>query len=1264
MARKSRNSKRRNRGRRRGSPNQDKVLLGTEAQPLDGTRIIGTLPPLPITTRLLDRVRRRIGSEDFVWQRGVKYAEDKRVAYLKIRGDHVEAGVNGSRRYLVSIAWPSASPERFEGRCTCPFARKGSTCKHMVAAAMTLWFATQKAEEDDANKELSGAAEPSLMMRNLGPNVELRRPRGGIVAGSALPVWLAVLLDTEEAPPPPNEDGPTIPLNPNEPWISYDLLPGAADPMPIEVRVARMGPGMRPTRGKRIYEMDNLSLRELSNEMDVLPEDHLALTYLGARKSTTGKDEPAWDGGSLDRILRLLAHTRDVRIHGEAVRIAKTPIQLRLVVSDFEEDSLRFWIEPIHETGTNDESPDPKNRIPAASGPLPGLRHYIPANPGWVHLSDGSLHPLTNEGTRLLRTFGAFELDKLPTVANEDVDRFREREWPLLASRYPAEILTDRLPNVLAPRPEPRLYLTEPEDMSLAVRASFAYTVPAGDTVEAGPDSPHFLKSSDTEPLIERNPEDEAQYLAQLLQAVAASREIESAELDTEMDPWNIVLSGEDALSFLAEQLPLLESDFSIYGDENLSRLRVNRGDMGTNARVSSEMDWFDLKLGFTAGEQLASASAVLKAWHKKRRFVQMQDGSYAQVPTKWLERYGMLLEEAEHARETLGSRLPKYLASLGAALEDAVDNFQGDDRFEQLKNMLSYPEHLDAITVPRGMKAELRDYQKQGFTWLCWLSDQGYGGCLADDMGLGKTLQALTYILREKEEGNAAGKPVLVVAPTSVVFNWQQEAKRFCPTLNLAVYQGTNRKKILDTLEKGKTDIILTSYPLLRIDSEQLSSIHWHAVFLDESQHVKNADSQTAKSAYRLKSDHNFVMTGTPLENRLDDVWSQFHFTMPGFLGRRKSFARNYGVRSAGQIKPEILKDRLSGLRERIKPFILRRLKEEVAKELPERTEMILHVPLSTEEQHIYATVRDAYRAQVYGAMEKSTKGGPSLTMLEALLRLRQASCHPGLLPFEEAKELGARAGSSKLRTVIDTLEEIISEGHKALVFSQWTSLLDLTQSALKKSKIRTTRLDGSTKDRGAVVEQFQSEDGPPVFLLSLKAGGTGLNLTAADYVIHLDPWWNPAIEAQANDRAHRIGQTRPVFVIKLVSANTVEEKVVELQKHKKALFDAAINDGKQLEDLLTAEEVASFFEPTEAIPEASEIEVPKPEPKPKTGKSDAVRRRRSRRGRRDGGKGKAAAESKEAKAPKDTKESAESTPAVKPSAADDGNTQAHDPS
>jgi len=395
-----------------------------------------------------------------------------------------------------------------------------------------------------------------------------------------------------------------------------------------------------------------------------------------------------------------------------------------------------------------------------------------------------------------------------------------------------------------------------------------------------------------------------------------------------------------------------------------------------------------------------------------------------------------------------------------------------------------------------------------------------------------------------------------------------------------VVIYQGMHRKEVYNPTQNPQPDIVVTSYPVLRIDAELLWGINWHAAILDESQHIKNAESQTAHAAFRLKAKHRFVMTGTPLENRLDDLWSQYNFVMPGFLGRRKSFLQNYSVRPGSvTLDAETLKARLGSLRDRILPFLLRRLKQDVATELPERTEMSLHVELSEAEQRIYATVRDAYRAQVFSAMSEQGRRGARLTILEALLRLRQASCHPSLLPFEEAKELGTQHGSSKIRTLVETLDEIVAEGHKALVFSQWTSLLDLAQEELTKAGIAQTRLDGSTRDREGVVNAFQAEDGPPVFLLSLKAGGTGLNLTAADYVLHLDPWWNPAVEAQANDRAHRIGQTRPVVVIKLVAAGTVEEKVVSLQRQKRALFDATVSQAKSLEDMLSDDDLKALL-------------------------------------------------------------------------------------
>jgi superfamily II DNA or RNA helicase len=1082
----------------------------------------------------------------------------------------------------------------------------------MVATAMTLWFATQKTEEAEANTVAGEISSDMVLKRDLGLATDILRPRGGVVGSSSLPFWLASLLDTEDIAPPPPEFGPTVAIDPREPWISYDILaPAPNSGLPIEARLAKMGPNMRPTRGRKIYEFDPQSMTDLAKEVQLLPEDHLVLGYIGGNSGGGTMDTGVFEPTALDRLLRVLAHARDVRVNGEMVRIIKEAVHLDLVVSDTEEGGVCFWIQCRLE----DEHDVKESPTPPKDGAIPGLIHFIPAEPGWVHRNDGTLRPLTPEATRLIRTLGALEDGQFPSIQAEELERFKDREWPILASRYPVEVHTELLPNVLSPEPQPRLYLSEPDDFSLEIRAAFAYQAPDADAIEIGPDSPNFLPPTfEGGPTLERNPKVEAGHLARVLTAVADAQGIEASELDPEINPWQLVLTGENALSFLSEQAPLLEGTFTIFGDENLNRLRISRGTLEASARVESHMDWFDLQLGFSSGERLTSAAEVLKAWKKQKRFVRMNDGSFARLPEAWLDRFGALLDEAEHARRETGGQLPRYMASMGAALENAVDNFQGDHKFESWKNLLANPEELEAVPPPKGLKATLRDYQQIGYTWLCYLADEGFGGCLADDMGLGKTIQGLAYILRQKEEGKL-DKPVLVIAPTSVVYNWNAEAAKFCPKLKTVIYQGPKRAKVFSPdQKKKKPDVVITSYPLLRIDAAVLQKQEWHTVILDESQHIKNAESQTSQAAFKLNAGQRFVMTGTPLENRLDDLWSQYHFIMPGFLGRRKSFLQNYGVRTGPKMTAEILNERLGGLRDRIKPFMLRRLKQDVATELPPRTEMVLRVPLTAEEQRIYATVRDAYRAQVYSAVEEKGQGGASFTILEALLRLRQAACHPSLLPFDEAQELGAHFGSSKVRLLMETLVEIIAEGHKALIFSQWTSLLDLVQAQLKRRRISNLRLDGSTKNRGEIVDTFQAPDGPPVFLLSLKAGGTGLNLTEADYVIHLDPWWNPAVEAQANDRAHRIGQERPVVIIKLVSEGTVESKVVQLQMQKRALFEAAVNDGTELEGILDHNEIFSMLDPTDDLPEVEKIkENEETQPEPRRGRNRrTVRRRR----------------------------------------------------
>jgi SNF2 family DNA or RNA helicase len=385
-----------------------------------------------------------------------------------------------------------------------------------------------------------------------------------------------------------------------------------------------------------------------------------------------------------------------------------------------------------------------------------------------------------------------------------------------------------------------------------------------------------------------------------------------------------------------------------------------------------------------------------------------------------------------------------------------------------------------------------------------------------------------------------------MVVCPTSVIANWRSELARFRPSLRVNVYHGPAR-----TIDEA-ADITLTTYAILRLDGEELARRHWAALVLDEAQAIKNPDSQVARAAYAMNADFRLAITGTPVENRLDELWSLMHFANRGLLGGRREFDAEIGRPVADGVPGAA-----ETLRQRIRPFILRRRKVEVAPELPPRTEATLKITLDERERGVYDTVRAATQRDMLAAMGSDGTGKLDvMRALEALLRLRQAACHSALLPGQSA------ASSSKVEALVEALENAAEDGHKALVFSQWTSLLDLIEPVLTQVGIGFTRLDGSTRDRGAVVEQFQSSEGPPVMLISLKAGGTGLNLTAADHVFLCDPWWNPAVEDQAADRAHRIGQERPVMIYRLVAADTVEERILELQQRKRSLGEAALGD------------------------------------------------------------------------------------------------------
>ena len=456
----------------------------------------------------------------------------------------------------------------------------------------------------------------------------------------------------------------------------------------------------------------------------------------------------------------------------------------------------------------------------------------------------------------------------------------------------------------------------------------------------------------------------------------------------------------------------------------------------------------------------------------------------------------------------------------------------------------------IEEIPAPQGLHATMREYQITGFRWMQFLARHGLHGILADDMGLGKTMQTLSHLLAEKESGRSKGLPSLVVAPTSVVSNWRAEAIKFAPSLRLLVLNGSDRIKYFRSMPYA--DVVLTSYALLHRDIEKLKAQPFHLVILDEAQYIKNPRAQVAQAACKLQAQHRLCLSGTPVENHLGELWSLMRFLMPGFLGNEKSF--NSRFRKA--IEKQGDETRFEALKRRVAPLILRRTKDQVAKELPPKTILVHLIELSTPQKDLYETIRATMDKRVRDAIASRGIEQSQILFLDALLKLRQLCCHPSLLPSEFSHNINE---SAKLRFLTELLSTLLEEGRRILLFSQFTSMLAIIERHLQEQGIPYLILTGSSKDRGALVEQFQSGK-IPLFLISLKAGGTGLNLTAADTVIHYDPWWNPAAEAQATDRAYRIGQDKPVFVHKLLCENTVEQRIHLLQQEKAELANALL--------------------------------------------------------------------------------------------------------
>ena len=742
---------------------------------------------------------------------------------------------------------------------------------------------------------------------------------------------------------------------------------------------------------------------------------------------------------------------------------------------------------------------------------------------------------------------------------------FSAEEWPAqlakfvlpLTKEYHVEFDSQLISEVKDGDPEKRVVLQEKGEY-LVFQPLFSYK---GFETKAGGKDDLIIPAGDRVMIVHRAKDKEAEFIRKL--------ELLHSNFIRPEGGQQLALKGGDVLKnnwFFLFVDAMKEMKIPVYGFEALKNFRFNTAKPQTKIHISSNTDWFDARVDILFGDQKVTIADVKKALANRQQFVPLTDGTLGILPEEWIKKYSLLFRVGEGKQNQL--RLSKYHMSVIDELHENRNEEELVVRLEEKYDQLRSFNKIKEIPVPEHLAHILRPYQQHGYHWLNYLQEIGWGGILADDMGLGKTVQALSFLNYYKSH---FGKlTALVVCPTTLMFNWENEIKKFTPSLTYVIHHGGERIKNKE--EYGNTDVIITTYGTLRSDIKLFVDIPFDYVVLDESQAIKNPSSKVTRAAGLLRARNRLCMSGTPLQNNTFDIFAQMNFLNPGMLGSIEFFRQEFSTPIDKFGDPE----RKDHLRKILFPFILRRTKEQVAKDLPEKMETILYCEMDKEQRNIYDAYRNDYRDKILGVIEQQGINRSQLTILQGLMKLRQICDSPAIL--NETEKFPNH--SIKLEELGREITENISN-HKALVFSQFLGMLSLIREKLKELGVDHEYFDGSTSaiDREKAIQRFQNEENCRVFLISLKAGGVGLNLTAADYVYIVDPWWNPAVEQQAIDRTHRIGQTKNIFAYRMICKDTIEDKILQLQEKKRALAKDLITDDEGFVKTLTKADVEYLF-------------------------------------------------------------------------------------